>query len=105
MAEAVKLINVADDAGLQFRVAYFLVKQSAVILDAASPDPNQLTLAKDVSLNGGMTHAPDFARMLVTVDAVATALETAGYQHTAFDDAQLETQVNALWPTYAKALG
>ncbi len=111
MADAIKLIGVAEDRGFQLKVGHFLKKKAVVILIAGSP-ANDLVLAKSIAYSdapGGseLSQIVDrFAHMLVTVAAVATALEgtTPPYDHRQFTDGAFETQVDNLWPTYVKAV-
>ena len=112
MADSIKLASVADDTGFKLRVAHFLQKKAASILVAGSPAPAELVLAKAVAFSGAPEGDQEsqivarFARMIVTVAAVANALATTTppYAHTQFSEADFETQVNNLWPTYAKAV-
>ncbi len=111
MAEALKLVNVAEDRGFQLKVEHFLKKKAIAILIAGSP-ANDLILAKSISYSGApgggeLNQIIDrFSHMLVTVTAVATALEgtSPSYDHREFSDATFEAQVNSLWPTYVKAV-
>ena len=111
MADALKLIGVAEDRGFKLKIEHFLKKKAVAVLIAGSP-ANDLVLAKSIAYSGapGGTEADEivsrFAHMIVTVTAVADALEatTPPYAHTQFSDATFETQVNNLWPTYVNAV-
>jgi hypothetical protein len=111
MADAIKLIGVAEDRGFQLKVEHFLKKKAVAILIAGSP-ANDLVLAKSIAYSGAPGGGESsqivnrFSHMLVTVSAVATALEgtTPPYDHKQFADATFETQVNNLWPTYVNAV-
>jgi len=111
MADAIKLVGVAEDRGFQLKIEHFLKKKAVAVLIAGSP-ANDLILAKSVAYSGApggeeLREIIDrFAHMIVTVVAVATALEgtTPPYDHRQFADATFETQVNNLWPTYVQAV-
>jgi len=110
MTDSNRLHGVAADHGWKERVEYFLLKKSLAVLLEATPDANELALAKillypdgaEFSVNPStiITH---FARVLITVSVVSDALIGNGFDHTAFSDANFETQVNALWTDYAKS--
>ncbi len=110
MADSNRLHGVAKSNGWKERVEHFLLKKALAVLVEATPDANELALAKlliypkntaDASPSAVVTH---FARLLVTVSAVSVALSGANFDHTAFSDADFETQVNALWINYAKSV-
>ncbi len=111
MADAIKLIGVAEDRGFKLKIEHFLKKKSVAVLIAGSP-ANDLVLAKSIAYSGAPGGGESgevvarFAHMLVTVAAVATALEGTSppYDHRQFTDAAFETQVNNLWPTYVNAV-
>ena len=110
MVDSIKLQEIARDRGWNERVAHFLVKKAADVLDEASPDANELALAKGLAYPTttefgarGREVVERFSRALVTVTAVASAL-APDFDHLAFTDAQFETQVNALWTTFAKSV-
>ena len=111
MADALKLIGVANDRGFQLRIEHFLKKKSVAVLIAGSP-ANDLVLAKSIAYSGAPGGAElsqivsRFAHLLVTVTAVADALDGTNppYDHRQFVDAAFETQVNNLWPTYVNAV-
>ena len=112
MADAIKLSNVADNRGFQLKIEHFLKKKAVAILVAGTP-ANDLILAKAIAYSGAAGGdqvgeiSRRFSHMIVTVDAVADALAATtpiAYDHTKFADAAFETQVDALWPTYVKAV-
>ncbi len=110
MADSNRLHGVAAGNGWKQRVEHFLLKKAAEVLVEATPDANELALAKiliypvdtaPASPSAIVTH---FARMLVTVTVVSDALVSEDFDHTAFSDANFEMQVNLLWEDYAKAV-
>ncbi len=111
MADALKLIGVAEDRGFKLKIEHFLKKKAVAVLIAGSP-ANDLVLAKSIAYSGAPGGNEEseitsrFAHMIVTVTAVADALAatTPPYDHTQFADATFETQVNNLWPTYVNAV-
>ena len=111
MADSLKLLEVARDRGFQLKIKHFLQKKSLSVLTAGSP-ANDLILAKSIAYSGAAGGdqvgeiVDRFAHLIVTVSAVATALEntTPPYDHRDFADAGFETQVNSLWTEYVKAV-
>ncbi len=111
MADALKLIGVAEDRGFRLKIEHFLKKKAVAVLIAGSP-ANDLVLAKAIAYSGAVgggevSEITDrFSHMIVTVTAVADALDATvpPYAHTQFADATFETQVNSLWPTYVAAV-
>ncbi len=111
MADALKLIGVAEDRGFKLKIEHFLKKKAVAVLIAGTP-ANDIILAKSIAYSGapGGDQAGEivsrFAHMIVTVTAVADALAATvpPYAHTQFADAAFETQVNNLWPTYVAAV-
>lgn len=108
MADSNRLHGVAAGNGWKERVEHFLLKKSAAVLVEAAPDANELALAKILLYPSGAefsvnpsTIVTHFARILVTVPAVSSALAGNEFDHTTFSDANFETQVNALWTDYA----
>lgn len=112
MADSNRLHGVAAGNGWKERVEHFLLKKAAAVLVEAAPDANELALAKILIYPSGAefsvspsTIVAHFARLLVTVTAVSDALSAGNeFDHTAFSDANFETQVNLLWEDYAKAV-
>ena len=110
MADSNRLHGVAAGNGWKERVEHFLLKKSLSVLSEATPDANELSLAKimlyplDAALANPSTIVVHFSRLLVTVTIVSDALVSENFDHTAFSDANFEAQVNLLWPKYAKAV-
>lgn len=110
MVDSVDLNTVAREDGFRERVSHFLLKKADAVLDEGTPDATELTLAK-LLVYPAEANAADagpivdrFARLLVTVSAVSTALAANNFDHLTFTDANFETQVNLLWTTYAKSV-
>ncbi len=111
MADAIKLVGVAEDRGFQLKIEHFLKKKAVAVLIAGAP-ANDLVLAKSIAYSGApgggeFSQIIDrFSHMIVTVTAVANALDgtTPPYDHRQFSDADFETEVNNLWPTYVQAV-
>ena len=115
MADSNRLHNVAAGNGWKERIEHFLLKKAMAVLLEATPDATELALAKlllypTVTAPTATTASPSpsavarhFGQALVTVSAVSSALSGANFDHTAFSDANFETQVNLLWTDYAKS--
>jgi len=102
MADALKLTEVATDKGFKRRIAYFMTNKALLVLQDGTPDANDLALAKLITQNGVDTYVAEFSIMIVTIDSVANALDTANYDHTTVADSAIETGVNAMYPDFAK---
>ena len=110
MADSDQLVGVSEENGFLRRTGHFLLNKAQAVVSAATPDANELTLAKLLIDPDGSSAVSvqsvtrNFARVLVTDDTVATALASNDFKHTAFTDVNFEAAVNALWPEYAKSV-
>lgn len=110
MADSNRLNDVARDNGFRERTKFFLAKKAVAVINEATPDANELSLAKTLLYPADTNNASfegitdQFAQGVVTVTVVANALIAADFQHTAFTDTDFETQVNIFWSTYAKSI-
>lgn len=104
MPDALKLIEVSNDAGFRHRVGFYLQKKALDVLGETTPDGNALVLAKVITKNSGNVYLNSYYDMLVTGSAAGNALESAGYVHSGISDAQIETAVNNMFNNYGKGL-
>lgn len=82
MADALKRISKSKDAAFQDRCTYYLHQRALIVINEATPDADQLLLAKAVV--AGQVNLEDVARIVVTnfdigasIDADETPLESA----------------------------
>ncbi len=103
MADALKLIEVAQDAGFQRRCAFMMMEHAETVVNAASPAAVDLAFAKLLFANGPRTYVEPFAIILVN-GAAGTALEGMNYNHTSVPDATFSAAVVTHFSTFAKGI-
>lgn len=87
MANGLKRMLYAEEAGFQKRVGYYYWQRASQVLLSASPDSTDLALAK--AIYAGRVSRLDMCLSVVTVAAIGNAIDNEGIP----TDAQIETAV------------
>jgi hypothetical protein len=103
MSDALKRINKARDPEFQDRVMFYMWVQAVTVLEATTPDTNDLALAK--AIFAGSVKAEDMTRVVITNGTIGAKVDS----DTAVLDSEIEYVVvtenkfNALAQSYAAA--
>ena len=103
MSDALKRINKARDPEFQDRVMFYMWVQAVTVLEATTPDTNDLALAK--AIFAGSVKAEDMTRVVITNGTIGTKVDS----DTAVLDSEIEYVVvtenkfNVLAQSYAAA--
>lgn len=74
MADALKRISKTKDAAFQDRCAYYMYQKAAAVFADATPDADDLLLAK--ALWAGQVKMEDMARIVVTNSTIGADIDT-----------------------------